>query len=489
MKIVYATSEMVPFSKTGGLADVAGALPAELANLGHEVVVFTPYYREVHDKGVAASDTGVTVHVPILEDVVSGRILRGVAPGGRVTVYFVDAPVYFDREGLYQAKGVDHPDNSARFVFFTRAILEAVGPLGLAPDLFHLNDWQTALAPVYLRTLYKDRPFASAATLLTIHNLGYQGLFWHWDMKVTGLPWVLFDWKQLEFWGHVNFLKGGIVFADALNTVSKTYAKEIQTEALGVGLHGALAERKDDLFGVTNGIDTAEWNPAADPHLPAWFTPSDLSGKEKCKQALLKEAGLARGNAPLFGMITRLTPQKGVDLLLEALDTAVGMGIRLVILGTGDPAIQEALGAAESRHPGKVKAFLAFDNRLAHRIEAGADAFLMPSRYEPCGLNQLMSLRYGTVPVVRRTGGLADTVVDASPADVERGEATGFVFEAAESAALLEAIGRAAAAYKDKALWRRIVRNGMAQDWSWKRSAQEYATIYGKVLQKRADRT
>jgi len=487
MKIVFVSSEVVPFSKTGGLADVAGALPAELRKRGHAVWVFTPLYKAVREKHPALADTGASVHIPLGGETVEGRVMR-LDGAGDETVFFVDAPPLFDRDGLYQEAGKDHADNADRFAFFARAVLESLDPLGLEPDLFHVHDWQASLLPVYLDTLYSDASFSKAGTLLTIHNLGYQGLFPEEEWEVTGLPRSLFDWRFLEFFGKVNFLKGGIVHAGAINTVSRTYAREIQTPEYGAGLDGVLRERASDLFGVVNGIDTEVWNPETDPLIPSRFGLLDLDGKEACKRALLEEAGLGGGAMPLFGMITRLAPQKGVDLLAENIDALVSLGLGLVVLGTGDPIYHEMLEEAEKKHPDRVRAFLSFDNGLAHRIEAGADVFLMPSRYEPCGLNQLMSLRYGTVPVVRRTGGLADTVVDATPENLEAGKATGFCFDEATGEALIEACGRAVKAYGDGALWDRIRLRGMARDWSWRRAAGEYERLYERVIEKRRAR-
>ncbi len=480
MKIAFASSEMVPYAKTGGLADVAGALPLELHARGEEVAAFLPWYRTVRAAGTAVRDTGVELDVDLGFLSASGRVLEAdPAPGPRV--FFIDAPEFFDRDDLYQTRGRDHFDNAPRFAFFARAVIEAVSKLELEPDVFHANDWQTALIPVYLKTLHAAGPLGKAGTLLTIHNLAYQGVFPEAAFPVTGLPETLFDWTRLEFFGKVNYLKGGIVYAGALNTVSSTYAREILTPAFGAGLEDVLKTREKDLFGVVNGIDTSVWNPGTDPHLPARYAREDLAGKQACKRALCEEAGLDDADAPLFAMISRLAHQKGVDLLAESVDALVSMGAPLVVLGTGDPLYHRMLEKAEKKHPGKVKAFLAFDNALAHRIEAGADVFLMPSRYEPCGLNQLISMRYGTIPVARRTGGLADTVVDAGPDAMASGEATGFVFEKATGKAFVEACARAVEAFGMREAWSRLVRTGMAKDWSWKRAAGEYLDLYRRA--------
>jgi starch synthase len=488
MKIIFVASEMVPFSKTGGLADVAGALPGFLAEAGHTVSVFTPYHLAVERKNLGVEETGVGLAIPVGDTTVEGRVLRLAGGAPHLSVFFVDAPALYRREGLYQDEGEDHPDNAERFAFFARAVLEAAPHLAGDPDLFHVHDWQAALIPAYLETLYADGPLGGVGTLLTIHNLGYQGLFPPAAMAVTGLPERLFHWKALEFFGKVNFLKAGVVFADAVNTVSTTYALEIQTEPFGAGLDGVLRERADDLFGIVNGIDTETWNPGGDPHLAASFGPGDLGGKEACRKALLEEAGLTGGDRLLAGMITRLAPQKGVDLVVENIEALLEAGLQLAVLGTGDPELHQRLEEAEEAHPGRVKAFLTFDNGLAHRIEGGADVFLMPSRYEPCGLNQMMSLRYGTPPIVRRTGGLADTVVDATGENLASGKATGFVFEKAESGDLLDACSRAVETFRDRDAWTRLVETGMAQDWSWARAASEYVSLYERVVAKRAAR-
>ncbi|MHC4601004.1 MAG: glycogen synthase GlgA, partial [Planctomycetota bacterium] len=482
MKIVFVASEMVPFSKTGGLADVAGALPGFLAEAGHSVSVFTPYHLSVERKNLGVEETGVRLGLPLGPATVEGRVLRLAGGVDHLRVFFVDAPAFFRREGLYQRDGEDHPDNAERFVYFSRAVLEAALRLVPDADLFHVHDWQAALIPAYLETLYADTPLGRAGTLLTIHNLGYQGLFPEEAKALTGLPERLYHWKALEYFGQINFLKAGVVFADAVNTVSKTYAREIQTEPFGAGLDGVLRGRAEDLFGIVNGIDTETWNPAKDPHLAAPFGPGDLMGKARCREALLEEAGLTGGDALLAGMITRLAPQKGVDLVVEGLADLLEAGLQLVVLGTGDPELHRLLEAAEETHRGKVKAFLTFDNGLAHRIEAGADAFLMPSRYEPCGLNQMMSLRYGTPPIVRRTGGLADTVVDATEENIASGVATGFVFDAAEPEDLVDACARAVETFRNRDAWTRLVETGMAQDWSWARAATEYISLYERIL-------
>jgi len=466
MKVLFATSEVVPFAKTGGLADVSGALPRALAGLGVDVKLIMPLYRSVRETAADLTDTGLRVEVPVGEKTVTGELWQTTLPGSDIPVYCLAQSRYYGREGLYGTTGADahpYPDNCERFVFFSRCVIEALLALDLQPDVLHLNDWQSALAAVYLKTLYQNEAsLRRTGTLMTVHNLLYQGIFSHWDMLLTGLGWSLFNWRQLEFYGKVNLLKGGLVFADYINTVSPTYAQEIQTPAFGNGLDGVLAERRDRLQGIVNGIDTTTWDPETDPHVPAQYSAQDPAGKAACKAELQEDSGLPlRADAPLIGMVSRLVAEKGVDLVLEVLPTLCREGAQFVLLGTGE----------------------------AHRIEAGADMFLMPSRFEPCGLNQLYSLRYGTVPVVRRTGGLADTITDYTPEGLSGGEVNGFSFTAFTADALGEALRRAMSLYRnDRESWKRLLLVGMKQDWSWTRSAREYCALYEKVAEAGAAR-
>ncbi len=492
MNIVYCSPEVAPFAKTGGLADVAGALPKFLDELGHSVAVFMPFYRttrtyfEQRDADHAAAATGVSVSVPVLDRRPAAEIFEAHLPGSPVPVYLIASDGYYDRPDLYvdRARHDDYPDNCERYVFFSRAVLEAIEALGLRPDVIHCNDWQTGLLPAYLRTFCADRPpLSDARTVFTIHNLGYQGLFPQSEMNTTGLDWGLFNWQQLEFHGKLNCLKAGLVFADILSTVSRRYADEIQTEEFGCGLDGVLRERADDLFGVVNGIDYDVWNPETDRLIPADYSAGDLSGKAVCKRELLRALGLPeREGVPLCGIISRLAAQKGFDLLEAALDELMSLDLQLVVLGTGDRIYHELLESAAARYPKKLSVNLTFDNRLAHQIEAGCDMFLMPSRYEPCGLNQLYSLKYGTAPVVRATGGLADTIVDCTPETLADGTATGFTFDEHTPAELLRVVERAVAAYGRPEDWSRLVAIGMAQDWSWGRSAREHVALYERAV-------
>lgn len=484
MNIVFLASEGVPFAKTGGLADVAGALPRAVAALGHKTSLFLPCYRRVWESKPDLVATGVTLRIPVGAKSVEGHVYQGRLPGSTVPVYLIDQPGYFDRDGLYQQHGKDYDDNCERFVFFQRAVLEATHALALKPDVFHCNDWQSGLIPIYLRTLYKRYPdLAAAGTLLTIHNLAYQGLFWHWDLPITGLDWDLFHHRALEFHGHLSFMKAGVVFADMLSTVSPTYAREIQGPRQGAGLDGLLRERQADLRGIVNGIDVEAWTPS---HEPMLVKPYDIDTVEEGKAAnkawLQQRAGLpVRPDVPLFAQIGRLDPQKGWDLLAEVADRLLENDVQLIVLGTGDPKYHRLLESLAERHSDKVWAFLGFSDDLAHQIEAGADVFMMPSLFEPCGLNQLYSLAHGTVPVVHATGGLVDTVVDLNPETYADGRATGFVFNEPSGASLWAALNRVLAAWSDQSTWRRLVRRGMESDWSWSRSARQYAAIYDEI--------
>jgi len=479
MKILYAASEVVPYSKTGGLADVAGSLPDAIATLGHEVVVVSPLYPTVKASGRPITALGKGVEIDV-DGVPQPGELHEDASAGPARQVFVEHEGYFGREGLYGDAEGDHEDNAARFAFFSRAVLAATRTLGFYPDVIHANDWQTALIPVYLRTLASKRHgIRNARTVLTIHNLAYQGLFPRAALLETGLPERLFNWRELEFHEQLCFLKGGIVFADHVTTVSRTYADEIRTEAHGCGLEGLLTEISDRLTGIPNGIDHAVWDPSTDSHLAARYDRDDMAGKAECKRALQSENGLAvDASTPVIGMITRLAEQKGVDLVADALDAIVALGYQFVLLGTGQPEYHERFEALAEKHAGRIGVHLKFSNAMAHRIEAGADLFLMPSRYEPCGLNQLYSLRFGTVPVVRDVGGLADTVTDATSDALEKGTGTGFVIPEHTPEALVATLERALGVYRRPEAWEKLRQTGMDQDWSWARSAALTAELY-----------
>ncbi len=487
LNIVLAASEAVPFAKTGGLADVAGALPPAIERLGHQATVFLPLYREAWRSGVPLKPLEIKLQVPVGSTLVEATLAQATLPGSTVPVYLIGQSRYFDRDGLYGRHGSDYPDNCERFVFFSRAILEAIVALKLRPDVIHCNDWQTGLIPVYLKAFYRSHPeLAQAGTLMTIHNMAFQGMFWHWDMPVTGLGWDYFDWTKLEFHDRLNLLKGGLGDSDFLSTVSPTYAREIQTPEFGCGLDGLLRSRSDDLRGIVNGIDPAIWSPQLDRLIAHNYGAGNLAeGKAVCKASLQRRAGLAeRPEVPIFAAIGRLDPQKGWDLLVPAADELLKEDVQLIVLGEGQPRFHDALDRLAARHPGKLRAFLEFSNLLAHQIIAGSDLFLMPSLYEPCGLTQLYSLAYGTVPIVRATGGLADTVVNATPETLAETTATGFAFRDPSVADLLEAIHRALALWPDSEAWHRLRLAGLQSDWTWDRSARSYVRLYQEIAQR-----
>ena len=476
MRILFVASEGLPFSKTGGLADVVEALPKALAAQGHEVAVVLPRYR-----GTEA----IAVVIPSLTIPMGGARLRfpAIADGalvGGVRYFFVDDPAYFDREGLYGEAGKDYPDNAERFAEFCRAAIEVTKHIWPA-DVFHCHDWQTALVPVLLRTSYSDDPAVKdIPVVFTIHNMGYHGQFTRDVLDRVGLPATLFHPEGIEFFGSVNFLKGGLVYSDYLTTVSRKYAQEIQTRQFGNGLDGVARKQADRLVGILNGVDYAAWDPAKDVLIAAPYSAKDLTGKEACKQDLLEVFGLPREHLerPVIGIVSRFADQKGFDLIAEKAHELMKEDLALVVLGTGDKKYERLFSALAATYPGRVGVKIAYDNLLAHKVEAGADMFLMPSRYEPSGLNQMYSLKYGTVPIVRATGGLDDSI---EPFDVEHGTGTGFKFYEYSGEALLYAVRQALHHYMDERIWRRIQLNGMAKDFSWKGPAREYANLYEKA--------
>jgi starch synthase len=495
-KLLLAASEVVPFAKTGGLADVAGSLPRAMCRRGWQCAVVLPLYNSVRSSKIPLIRTDHTLSVPIGNRNVMGALWQSTLPNSPVTVYLIEQAEYFERDdpahgrGLYQfalpgGQKKDYPDNCERFLFFCRAILEVLRLVDYWPDVLHVNDWQTGLVPVYLREIYHAQPgYDRLRTLLTIHNLAYQGQFWHWDMLLTGLDWRLFNYRQLEFYGQLNFLKAGIVFADMISTVSPTYAKEIQTPYYGCGLEGVLVERRDRLSGIVNGVDYSLWNPASDPHLAANYDVETVAERKPlCKAALQRRYGLPeQPQTPLLGMVARLVEQKGLDLVSKVAPSLLQRGVQMVLLGEGEAAYHRVLLDLRARFPDRIGVVFGFDDALAHQIEAGADIFLMPSQFEPAGLNQLYSLKYGTVPVVRATGGLADTITDYTPQTAEAGTATGFCFLPYTPAALLRAIQRALELYRaSPERWLALMRTGMRQDWSWDRIAAEYEKLYLRV--------
>jgi starch synthase len=501
--IVHAASEVVGFAKTGGLADVAGSLPRALARRGWECAVITPLYRGTRAGKLPLTPTDFTFSIPVGTRSYPGRLWVATLPDSSVPVYLIEQPDFFERDdpahghGLYQftvTGGLkrDYPDNCERFVFFSRAVLEALRLLDLWPDVLHCHDWQAGLIPVYLAEEYRRhrvpalrQNYQRIRTVFTIHNIAYQGLFRPSDFPSTGLDWRLFNYHELEFYGQLNFLKAGIVFSDWLTTVSPTYAEEVQTPFYGCGLQGVLLERRHHLVGIVNGVDYRVWNPATDPHIAATYDSVTVAdGKAQCKAALQRHFHLPEEpRTPLLGMIARLVEQKGVELVLAIADARLTTppGAQLVVLGEGDPVYHRKLQELQKRHADRVGLTLGFDERLAHQIEAGADIFLMPSQYEPSGLNQLYSLKYGTPPVVRATGGLADTITDCTPPTLADGSGTGFRFVPYSPMVFQATTQRAFDLYRGQPeQWLRLVRNGMARDWSWDRSAGEYEKLYSR---------
>lgn len=473
-----AASEAVPFAKTGGLADVAGTLPQALGKLGHDVRLIIPYYGCIKKAGLPVTDTGVSISASISNRAVSARIFQSSLNGGN-TVYLVEKDAYYDRPELYGAADGDYQDNAERFCFFSKAVLAITKRLDLRPDVIHCHDWQTGLvSPLF--ALFEKSELKNTVTVFTIHNIAYQGLFWHHDMHLTSLPWSEFTPEGIEFYGKINLLKSGIVYSDAVTTVSRRYSEEIQTKEFGYGLEGVLAKRRTALYGILNGADYSQWNPETDPSIAKNYDRYNLAGKLLCKEDLLACYGLTTGsNAPLIGMVGRMADQKGYDLIAEALGPLMEMGAALVILGKGEEKYQRLFERLAAANRDRMGVKIAFDNALAHKIEAGADFFLMPSRYEPCGLNQIYSLRYGTAPIVRATGGLDDTV---SSYDMKTLTGNGFKFEQYSTEALLEKVQEAIAVYGRSPHWRKIRENAMACDFSWTNSAREYERMYLTTL-------
>ena len=486
MKILFASPEAVPFAKTGGLADVSGALSRTLAQMGHEVSLILPKYRRVDERSFHLTKAGVRLQVSISQRVENAEVyVAELAPKFRA--FFIRQDAYYDRDQLYGTPNGDFEDNAERFTFFSRSLVEAAVALDLKPDIIHCNDWQTGLCPVYLKTLYRDVPsLKQAASIFTIHNIGYQGLFWQYDMQITNLGWELFTPQALEFYGKINFLKGGIVFADAVTTVSQKYMEEIQTPEFGSGLDGVLRDRKGDLHGILNGVDYEEWSPLKDPFIKQRYDPSNLQGKSVCKADLQQEYGLpVKEDIPLVGVISRLADQKGFDLITAIMEEMMTLGLQFVLLGMGEEKYHLLFERIGKKYPHQAGIKIAFDNALAHKIEAGSDMLLMPSRYEPCGLNQIYSLKYGTVPIVRATGGLDDTIQDFDPMS---GEGNGFKFQDYSPSALLKAIQRALQIYRQRAVWKKLMMQGMSADFSWERSAKAYVKIYQDTLAKKRNK-
>ncbi|MGH9461644.1 MAG: glycogen synthase GlgA [Vicinamibacteria bacterium] len=475
MNIVFVSSEVDPLAKTGGLADVVSSLALALQRLRHRVSIVMPFYDLIAASGVQTRDAGLVIQVPLEGRVRQGAVWTTTIDG--VPVYLLRNPGLYDRGGIYGSGGQDFPDNAIRFAFLSRGALEIAKAARLEPDVFHIHDWETALLPVYRDQYYRnDRFIGQAGVVLTIHNLVYQGLFSREILSALELPSSLFRLDALEFFGQVNLLKGGIVFSEKISTVSPTYAREIQRRELGAGLDGLLRYRSADLVGILNGIDTSLWNPGTDKALWAPYTSSGPEGKATNKAALQEKLGLrVSAETPLIAAIGRLDPQKGFDLILAVTPRLLRAGAQLVLLGAGARAYLDAFGALAKEFPHQLSINQGFQADLGRQIYAGADIFLMPSRYEPCGLGQLLAYRYGAIPVVRRTGGLADTVDDF---DESPDEGHGFVFEPFEAEALGQTLDRALAHFRDTTTWGKLVRRAMRADFSWKSSATAYLELY-----------
>jgi starch synthase len=480
LRVLFVASEGVPFAKTGGLADVVGTLPAALVEQGVEVKVLMPYYRAVKEGKVPTTLIAEDLEVNLGLINHPFNLMAPVAQG--FPFYFVERDEFYDRSQLYGTPKGDYFDNLERFAFFAGAVLPFCRALDFTPDVIHCHDWQSALVPVYLQQCWCGEDVLSKSkTVFTIHNLAYQGLFPQEKYPLLGLDWSFYRIDGLEYYGKINLLKGGILCADAVTTVSPRYSVEIQTPEFGYGLEGVLQTRAAKLHGIINGVDYEDWSPETDSLIPAKFSPDDLKGKAANKAALMEVFGLSKdlADAPILAIISRLADQKGFDLLAEILPKLMKQKLMLVILGTGDEKYHRWLETEAPKYKGKLGAKIAFDNYLAHLIEAGADMFLMPSRYEPCGLNQIYSMKYGTIPVVRATGGLADTV---TPVGDPKTPGTGFVFSDYTPEAFLKAIHTALDAYANKDLWNRIMLHAMAQDFSWKVSARKYLELYKSLV-------
>lgn len=463
---------------------MAGALPKFLQPLGCELKMVMPYYRMVKESGLPLRYLAMEMDVPIGDEMLRAEIYQAELKEG-IPVYFIGRPEFYDREYLYSTPKGDYFDNAERFIFFSRAAIILCQRIGFSPEVIHHHEWQTGLVPAYLRSIYREDPlFSRTAIVFTIHNIAYQGIFKKEKFSLTGLPGEMYNPEGIEFWERINLMKAGIVYADAITTVSQKYSEEIQTPEYGYGLEGILRKRREDLYGILNGVDYQEWDPSHDPHLIARYSPEDLSGKRACKKDLIKEFNLSPSleHSPLLGMISRLADQKGFDLLAEILDELFTLDVGFVLLGTGEEKYQILFTEVARKYPKKAGVRIAYDNRLAHKIEAGADLFLMPSKYEPCGLNQIYSLKYGTIPVVRATGGLDDTIVNYDPA-TKRGN--GFKFSRYDPKEFLDQIKAAIGFYYRPEHWGQLQRNAMEADFSWERSAGAYLQLYRRVMEKK----
>lgn len=487
MKIFTIASEVAPFAKTGGLADVTGSLPLELKKLGHQASIFLPKYKSVDEKKWNLELVLRDLPVPVGSEKLKAKVFRYVSKE-EVEYFFLDYPDYFCRDELYGTPLHDYPDNDLRFTFFQRAFLETLKALKITPDIIHCHDWQTGLVPAYLKTLYaKESVFSKTRTIFTIHNLAYQGNFPPDSFALTGISWDQFRFDKLEFYGKVSFLKAGIVYSDAITTVSPRYSDEIQTQNAGCGMEGALTKRSRHIYGITNGLNYEEWNPRKDPEIEAHYHENDIEKKIQNKKFLQKDNKLSvDAKQPLFGFIARLVDQKGLDILLPVLQEFAKSGIQFVLLGTGEERYHQALREIAKKNRGLFGIHIIFDLKMAKQIYAGCDALLIPSYYEPCGLAQMIAARYGTVPIVRAVGGLADTITEFNS---ETGNGNGFCFLEYTSQGLLGAVRRALEVYRQPALWHRLIQNAMTSDFSWSASAKKYLKLYEETKRQKVEDT
>lgn len=478
LKILFVSAEVYPFAKTGGLADVSGALPPALKKLGHDIRVIMPKYPCTAKAGRKIKSLKLDLNLSGFNE--KGSLFKSDL-ADEVPVYLIKHDGYFNRKHIYGEPGSDYPDSVERFSFFCQAALEAVKSLDFKPDIIHCNDWHTGLIPVYLKSLYREDPwFSQTKTLFSIHNLGYQGNFPHSHLKVTGLDDSLFTEEGLEFYDQISFLKGGLIFSDTLSTVSPTYSQEIQTPDLGFGMQGILQKRSDCLHGILNGVDETVWNPRTDPLIPANYGPKSLAQKKQCREDLIKTFALRLNKkTPILCMITRLSQQKGIDLIMEAKDMLDKQDVALVILGTGSDEYESFFQQWSRDRPDNIATALKFDESLGHRILAGSDMLLMPSLYEPCGLTQMYALKYGTVPIVRAVGGLKDSIQEFSD---KTGKGTGFKFKAPQTKIFLKSLQKALSCFHQTQTWKKLMLNGMAKDNSWEFAAKQYSRLYQKSL-------
>ncbi len=490
-KILFITSEVVPFIKVGGLADVSSALPQKLQELGHQVRIVVPKYGAIDERKFKIHEVvrlkDIQTKIGEKEVIFSLRSSFLIGPKTRVQIYFLDNQEYYgSRHSLYAdpITGEDFNDNDERFILLAKSVFELINKLGWVPDIIHCNDWQCGLVPVYLKTMFNNDPlFQKVRVLFTIHNLSFQGIFAKSSFDKTGLPAELENEKGVLHKGKVNFLKAGLIYSDMINTVSETYAKEIcEIKEFGIGLHDILSKRKKDVYGIVNGIDDTIWNPEVDKKIPQKYSLKNIEAKKENKKALAENFSFKyEESVPVIGMIARLTDDKGMDLLEKSLPQLLKLNIHLILLGSGDKKYQKHFMSVASKNPNKFSCFIGFDDELAHLIEAGSDMFLMPSKYEPCGLNQFYSLMYGTVPIVHKTGGLADTVKPYNP---KNGNGNGFVFEKYTSSAMITEIKRALNVFtNDKDAWLSLMKNGMKSNFTWLDSAKKYVDLYKKLTE------